>query len=333
MSTLNGIISPSGGGGSVSGDITATKVDVDNLRLDGNTISSTNSNGNINLTPNGTGQVSIPHGSLTAPGLTIPSNSATGLHVVSGGTESLNYIINSVPVLFSSATRIRIPGAAYFGWVPASDTNANEIDTSLHRHAAGVIRIGDGSTGNGSLSIASGSAGSPSIRFTDDSDTGFCQTGSGRIQATVNGVVALTVYDSATGMYPAGPVVGSGTSAVLYGFVKNVEANTAGSGSPNVITADETGKVFTNEGSTAENYHTLPTAVTGHEFTFIVQDTDGIRITAASGDTIRPIAGTAASATGGFIRCATAGAFVRLQAINATEWIATGSSGVWTIDV
>lgn len=34
-----------------------TQVDVDNLRLDGNTISSTDTNGNITLTPNGTGAV------------------------------------------------------------------------------------------------------------------------------------------------------------------------------------------------------------------------------------------------------------------------------------
>ena len=39
-----------------------TQVDVDNLRLDGNTLSSTNTNGNITLDPNGTGEVVIPAG-------------------------------------------------------------------------------------------------------------------------------------------------------------------------------------------------------------------------------------------------------------------------------
>jgi len=112
-----------------------------------------------------------------------------------------------------------------------------------------------------------------------------------------------------------------------------VEANTAGSGSPNILTATESGTVLTNEGASAENYHTLPTAVAGYQFTFIVQDADGIRITASGGDTIRPIAGTAASAAAGFIRCATQGAFITLVAINATEWIAIGSAGTWTIDV
>jgi hypothetical protein len=111
-----------------------------------------------------------------------------------------------------------------------------------------------------------------------------------------------------------------------------VEANTAGSGSPNIIAQAETDSVYTNEGATAENYHTLPTAAAGLVFTFVVQDSDGIRITASAGDTIRPIAGTAASATAGYIRCATQGAFIRLLAINATEWVAIGSAGTWTID-
>ena len=39
-------------------------IKVDNLQLDGNTISSTNTDGNISLTPNGAGLVSIAEGDL-----------------------------------------------------------------------------------------------------------------------------------------------------------------------------------------------------------------------------------------------------------------------------
>jgi len=39
-----------------------TSVDVDNLTLDGNTLSSTDTNGDLNLTPNGTGTVIVPSG-------------------------------------------------------------------------------------------------------------------------------------------------------------------------------------------------------------------------------------------------------------------------------
>ena len=38
---------------------------VENIKIDGNTISSTDTNGNINLTPNGTGSVVIPTGTFT----------------------------------------------------------------------------------------------------------------------------------------------------------------------------------------------------------------------------------------------------------------------------
>jgi len=39
-----------------------TSVDVDNITLDGNTVSTTNSNGNLILSPNGTGSVTVPSG-------------------------------------------------------------------------------------------------------------------------------------------------------------------------------------------------------------------------------------------------------------------------------
>lgn len=115
-------------------------------------------------------------------------------------------------------------------------------------------------------------------------------------------------------------------------FSRPVEANTDGSGAPNVLAATESNGALTNEGTTAENYHTLPSAAAGLSYTFVVQDTDGVRITAAAGDTIRP--GTvAASASAGFIRCATQGAAITLLAINATEWMAVSMIGTWTVDV
>jgi len=110
---------------------------------------------------------------------------------------------------------------------------------------------------------------------------------------------------------------------------KLVEANTAGSGSPNTITSSESGSVFTNEGATALNYHTLPTAVSGLTYTFYVQDADGIRVTANTGDTIR--IDTSVSASAGYAESTTVGSSVTLTAINATEWVATSVIGTWTL--
>lgn len=109
-----------------------------------------------------------------------------------------------------------------------------------------------------------------------------------------------------------------------------VEANTAGSGAPNVLLKNESLTLLTNEGTTAQNYHTLPTAVAGIEFDFVVQDADGIRIVAAAGDTIRDLATVSAAA--GYIQSTTVGSTLRLTAINATEWVVLSKQGTWTVD-
>jgi hypothetical protein len=109
-----------------------------------------------------------------------------------------------------------------------------------------------------------------------------------------------------------------------------LEANTAGVGAPNVITAAEDGRTFTNEGATALNYHTLPAAAADLRLEFIVQDDDGIRVTAAAGDTIR--LGDKVTIAAGYIESTEIGAAVSLVAVNATEWIATSIVGNWTVE-
>ena len=100
--------------------------------------------------------------------------------------------------------------------------------------------------------------------------------------------------------------------------------------SPNVIAATESGTLFTNEGATAENCHTLPSAVAGLQVEFYCQDADGIKITAATGDTIRTSTGVSAAA--GYIQTLTQYSWIRLRAINATEWVQMCEGGTWTID-
>ncbi|MCF7843899.1 hypothetical protein K9M47_03300, partial [Candidatus Gracilibacteria bacterium] len=108
-----------------------------------------------------------------------------------------------------------------------------------------------------------------------------------------------------------------------------VEANTAVSASPNIITAAESRKVFTNEGATAQNYHTLPTAVAGLTYTFYVDDADGIRITANTSDIIQ-INGVASSSAG-YAESITIGSSITLTAINSTDWVATSLVGTWNV--
>jgi hypothetical protein len=95
------------------------------------------------------------------------------------------------------------------------------------------------------------------------------------------------------------------------------------------VAATDSRTTYTNESTTAQVNFNLPGAVAGLEYTFIVQDADGIQITAATGDTIRN--GATVSAAGGTAASTTIGNVIKLTAINATEWITTSVIGTWTI--
>ena len=95
------------------------------------------------------------------------------------------------------------------------------------------------------------------------------------------------------------------------------------------IAAAETRTIYSNEGATAIAPFVLPTAAAGLDFSFMVQDADGIRVTAAAGDSIQ--VGTALSGVAGKIESTTIGSSVRLIALNATEWMAVSMVGSWTV--
>lgn len=94
--------------GIVSG---VTQLNTDNLRLDGNTVSSTDTNGAVNITPNGTGQINLHS-------VVVSSASA-----VSGATQL-------------DVDNIRINGNT----ISSTDTNGNIL---LSADGTGVVRAGD----------------------------------------------------------------------------------------------------------------------------------------------------------------------------------------------
>jgi len=122
----------------------------------------------------------------------------------------------------------------------------------------------------------------------------------------------------------SGAAYGAGTAAWL-GFTVSAIPVTTSATDP----ADYSGRVVTNEGATSKPTRTLP-AITqgGHTVTYVVQDADGIRVQANTGDTIRM--GPKVTAAAGYIESTTIGSTVTLVAINAAEWIATSWQGTWT---
>jgi hypothetical protein len=108
------------------------------------------------------------------------------------------------------------------------------------------------------------------------------------------------------------------------GQIETVEAVTT-SKSP---TAAESGETYTNEGDTDGATLLLPTAVAGLTYSAYVQAAYTFRVEAASGDTIRIT--TTVTAAGGSVGSSVVGSYLRLLAINATEWVAVGYLGDWT---
>lgn len=96
------------------------------------------------------------------------------------------------------------------------------------------------------------------------------------------------------------------------------------------LTGGEVGKTLTNEGAAAQVVATLPPARAGLSYSFVVQDADGLRVQAGSGDTVRIAASVSAAA--GYAECATIGNAVTFVAINGTEWVATSVVGTWTVN-
>lgn len=95
------------------------------------------------------------------------------------------------------------------------------------------------------------------------------------------------------------------------------------------IAATDTGTTFTNEGATAIHNFNLPVAAVGLNYTFVVQDADGMTINAQGDDTIR--VGYLVSAAAGNAQSTDIGAVLKLVAINSTEWLATFASGEWGV--
>lgn len=100
-----------------------TQVNVDNLRLDGNTISSTDTNGNINIIPNGTGSTLI--GSLTSYAT---SPGACFLQVAEGGVPgviSVGDFVNNANAPVISFVKSRSTTIGSFVTVQNSDVLAS----------------------------------------------------------------------------------------------------------------------------------------------------------------------------------------------------------------
>lgn len=103
---------------------------VDNLKLDGNSITSTDTNGNINITPDGTGRTNIKN--LTADNIIISTLDANRIVLTSSGgqlveSDDFNYLIDSNGLTVNLTGDLNVVGSADIDNV---SINGNTITTT-----------------------------------------------------------------------------------------------------------------------------------------------------------------------------------------------------------
>ena len=166
-----------------------TSLDVDNITIDGNTVSSTNSNGNIVLDPNGTGTVDVSGAKITTVGTPSQSTDAATKGYVDGVINGLD-VKNSVQ--FASTANV----------------------AGTYNNANGTITAGS----NGALSM---DGGSPSI-----GDRVLLKDQTSNVQ---NGIYTVTTAGSASAAYILTRANDADTAAEISGgsffFVEQGSAN------------------------------------------------------------------------------------------------------------
>ena len=143
-------------------NVAIKEAQVDNINIDGNTISSTDTNGDINLTPNGTGEVVIGAGNISYAGTAITATGAE-LNYVDGVASQLaglteNHAQNYVTATASTVALTSNEGVVNF------DTTSNAITATLPAITTGkseeyVLTFGTDGGNNVTIADAAGDAG------------------------------------------------------------------------------------------------------------------------------------------------------------------------------
>jgi len=151
----------------------AGQVNVDNLRLDGNVLSSTNTNGNIELTPNGNGRVTTSALSATSPRVITSINDTNGNELF--GVTATGSAVNEFTV--ANAATGNAPTLSATG----GDTNIG-------------IRLQP--KGTGGVVFNAGAVGTPAITTTGDLNTGIYFPAADTIGFVEGGAEAMRIDSS-----------------------------------------------------------------------------------------------------------------------------------------
>lgn len=182
----------------------ATQLNVDNLRLDGNTLSSTDANGNINLTPNGTGQILVPDGTAAKPVLAFGAETDNGFYRATGNVTRWTPDGGSTFVDFRS-NALATSGNGGTTFVAASSTQPSLCPDVVFDNNTGIGRAGADQlsvvAGGNEIARAEFSGAAKKIAFLDKVGTpAVAQTGgaatAGAAYGATEQAMLQAVYDA-----------------------------------------------------------------------------------------------------------------------------------------
>lgn len=110
--------------------------------------------------------------------------------------------------------------------------------------------------------------------------------------------------------------------------LRTVEAKTA---AYTIVTPDDNGKVFTNEGAGAARKFSLPAATVGQWYRFVVKAAYELQIDPNGTETISLPTGVQ-QAAGKYIGADAIGERISVECVKAGEWETTEAVGTWTAE-
>ncbi len=200
-------------------------IGVDNLNFDGNTISSTDTNGNIVLDPNGTGIVSVVSG-LTPTGALTPTGGITNLIRTQVFTASGTY----TPATNATKAIVHVVGAGGGGGGTAGTASGEAA--AAGGGAGGSVIISDvidvsGGSYTSTITIGAAGVGADNTAGTDGGDTSYAD---GTITLTASGGSGGSKQLASNIFNNASPGTGSANTVSGHTPILDTRGNHGGTG-------------------------------------------------------------------------------------------------------
>jgi hypothetical protein len=194
--------------------VSAAQLDVDNVRIDGNTVSTTDTNGNLTFTPNGTGIV-VSSSEMTINGVTAGKGRLSE-------TNSTVFGRGAAAALQTGAIQMTAIGA-----LAAAATTTGRRQTAIGYSALASNTIGDQNVAVGINSLVSNSSGGTNTAVGDsalfNSSTGGANTAVG--YSAGSGITTNNFYNVFIGQ-SAGSTLVSGNNNAFFGYNAQPSATT-----------------------------------------------------------------------------------------------------------